>query len=79
MVLVIETYGKQNVDIDMVKSLVDFVLSVNNVNLLSWGTHTVKYNGNFVSIPAIIRWFSLEHIWRSYYEHNLNTEFETIG
>lgn len=47
----IETYGKQNVDMDMVKSLVDFVLSVNNVNLLSWGTHTVKYNGNLVSIP----------------------------
>lgn len=66
--LEVETKRLRHFEDGIIMRLLCFLFRADNVELLSWGTKRIVYNGEMQRFPAMIRKRSIEGLWRRYNE-----------
>lgn len=75
-----ETKRRRHFEDDILVRMLCFLFRADNVQLLSWGTKRVMYNGEIHRFPAVIRRTSGEGLWRRYNrEMGIRNNVDRVG
>ena len=74
-------HRRQRTETEVIQSAVGFILSSDNAQTLSWGTHEVKLGQEVITLPNTVRKKPLSQLWEEYYSafYDENKKSNSIG